>query len=290
MSTSTYITGPFSFIYVPPNIANMTISGLSSRRGIEGPQIILNWIKPLLYGSLIKIRLVRKMGSYPADETDGKILLDSTDTEVETFTDFPDYAPEFYYYKVFSLFGAWWISTRLTEIVELALDTKSEKQDKFYNELPEIYRALDKLRAGSRQQALSPVDLDSEEKILLAEDGETQQGEFRRFLKIMNIFFNEALSRIRALATRDGLGPIFDIDRTSPQYLDYMAKLYGWKFDFELPVVNSRAEIKRLPDLYKKKGRRDITEDMINDILMGHTVTIITPDEVLDLNGYPQLL
>lgn len=268
-------------------LADRTASNLQSRRGVEGPQIILSWDKPTDYTNVTRMKLQRKMGSYPTDANDGVTLLDTVDASIETFTDFPEFAPEFFYYKIFTEYNSAWFSTVFAEVVELAHDTKIEFQDKFFRELPEIYRVFDKGRFGSRQLQLAPTQLDAQEKILLAEDGQTDQGELRRFLKIFNIFFNEPLALIRAIATRDGLGIIHDVKRTAPQYLALISELYGWAFNWDLPVDAARKEVVDLPDTYRKKGRKDVTEQFINNILTGHTVSIITPDEVIDLNGYP---
>jgi len=287
MATSTHINGPFYFASVPEAVANLTVSNLQARRGLEGPQIILTWTKPVKYDQLNRLRIVRKMGSYPDDETDGKIALDTTNVQLEYYTDFPGYGPEYFYYKVFCRRGSSWISTYLNEVVELAHDTQSELQDKFFRELGEPFTTFDKERFGSQQRVLESADLDIYEKILLAEDGETDQGEFRRFLKLPNLIFNEILALTRAIATRDGLGVVHDVKRTKPQYLDYIAKLYGWRFNFDLPVGAARQEIIDLPDVYRKKGREDITTQFINNILAGHTVTIVIFDDVLDWNDYP---
>lgn len=288
MPIASHIAGPLSFTFIPPSIAEITISNLQAERGVEGPQIILTWDKPEEDSSIDNLRIVRKMGSFPANETDGKNIFETSDIDIETFTDFPSFGPEFYYYKIFTERASDWFSTRLAEIVKLAHDTISEVQDKFFLEMPEIDRVLDKARFGSQQLALEAAQaLTAQEKILLAEDGETEQGELRRFLKIFNIYYNEILALIRPIATRDGLGIWYDIFRTSPQNLFYIGKLYGWDFNFDLEVNAARKELIAIPETYSKKGRKDQTEELIGNLLDGHTVTIFNADEVVDFNDFP---
>lgn len=288
MATASHIAGPFSFAFIPPTVADTTVSNVQARRGVEGPQIILTWTKPVDVSGSTDLRIVRKMGSFPEDETDGKAVFDTVDFNIENYTDFPGYGPEYFYYKIFTKVGLYWYSTRLAEVVELAHDTISEKQDKFFTELDDIHRALDKARFGVNEIALVPDQvLDAYEKVLLAEDGETLQGELRRFLKLFNIFYTEPVALLRAIATRDGLGVVHDPARTSPQNLFYFAQLYGWDFNFDLPVDAARAEVLNIVDTYRKKGRKDKLEEIIGAILTGHTVTIVNADEVVDFNDYP---
>lgn len=287
MPIATHRAGPFVHVTVPSSIAEITISDLVCRRGVEGPQIILTWTKPYKYSELSDIRIVRKMGGFPINETDGKIVLNTINTQLEYYTDFPKYGPEYFYYKFFHKWGTRWISTPLTECVELAHDTRIEWKDKFYKELPELYRAWDKKKFGSNQVILESSDLDINEKILLAEDGKTEQGELQRFLKLFNTFFNELLALTRAIGTRNGLGIVHDIRRTKPKYLDFISKLFGWNFNYDLPTIAGRNEVISLPDIYRQKGRADITEAFISNILLGHTVDLILCNQVLGWNDYP---
>lgn len=283
-----YGQSAYGFSVYSDTVLRKIITNLTARRGVEGPQIILTWDKPEEYMNVDNIRIVRKMGSFPLNETDGKILLTTSNTELEQYTDFPGYGPEYFYYKIFSESSSVWYSTRLAEVVELAHDTISEKQDKFFTELDDIHRALDKARFGVNEIALTPnQDLDVYEKILLAEDGQTLQGELRRFLKLFNLFYSEPLALLRAIATRDGMGVVHDPQRTSPQNLFYFAQQYGWAFNFDLPVDAARAEVLNIVDTYRKKGRKDKLEEILGAILTGHTVTIVNADEVIDFNDYP---
>jgi len=276
-----------TFVYGTSPIDDRIVIGLSATRAIEGPQIILRWTKPVDYTNVTKLRIVQKLGSFPEDENDGLNIFETSDSTVERFTDFPSLAPEFFYYKIFTEYSSAWYSGIGAEAYELAHDTKSEKKDKFFLELAEIHRTYDKARFGSGQRVLSPTMLDAYEKIMLSEDGLTDQGELQRFLKLFNIFFNEPLALTRAIATRDGLGVIHDATRTSPQFLSLISALYGWAYNWDLPVDAARAEVLGLPDLYKKKGRKDVTTSLIDNIFTGHTVTIVPMDEVIDMNGYP---
>ena len=276
-----------TFTYGQSPIVDRIVQNLVARRGLEGPQIILTWGKPTDYTIVTRMKIVRKMGSYPVDENDGNIVLDTVDSTLEYFTDFPGFAPEFYYYKIFTEYVGAWYSGIQAEAYEVAIDTKSEKQDKFFRELAEINRVYDKARYGSGQLALQPQWLDQFEKMMLGETGTVDQGELQRFLKLFNLFFNEPLALTRAIATRDGLGIIHDVNRSAPKYLNLIAALYGWRYNWDLPVDAARAEVKGLPDLYRKKGRTDTTTDLISTILAGHNVTIVPMDEVIDMNGYP---
>jgi hypothetical protein len=278
----------YGFSVYSESIFRKTATNFVATRGVEGPQIILTWDKPGEFAILDNLRIVRKLGSFPANETDGKNIFETSDFDIETFTDFPSFGPEFYYYKIFSQEGSTWFSTRLSEVVALAHDTKSEVQDKFFFELAEIHRVFDKQRFGSQQLALQAAQaLTAQEKILLGEDGVTEQGELRRFLKLFNIYYNEIIALIRPIATRDGLGIWYDIFRTSPQNLFYIGKLYGWDFNFDLDVNAARKELIAVPETYSKKGREDQTEDLIQGLLDGHIVDIISADEVVDFNDYP---
>ena len=68
MAITTFISTTFFFSSIPEEIADLTVSNLQSERGIEGPQIILTWTKPVDYIQLSNLRIVRKMGSFPEDE------------------------------------------------------------------------------------------------------------------------------------------------------------------------------------------------------------------------------
>lgn len=288
MATASHVVGPSSFTFIPATVAEATITNLVAERGVEGPQIILAWDKPADDPAISSLKIQRKMGSFPVSITDGKTVFTTSDISIETFTDFPSFGPEFYYYKIFTQRGSDWFSTRLAEVVKLAHDTISEVQDKFFLEMPEINRVLDKQRFGSQQLILATAQaLTAQEKILLSQDGVTDEGELRRFLKIFNIYYNELLALIRPIATRDGLGIWYDIFKTSPQNLFYIGQLYGWDFNFDLDVNAARKELIAVPETYSKKGREDQTEALIQGLLDGHTVDIFAPDEVVDFNDYP---
>lgn len=78
------------------------VAAFSVRRGYEGPQIVLNWTPPPDNVSG-KIVIVRKIGGYPDNPTDGVVVTeDSTPFDANgAYSDRDIQAGVVYYYKMF---------------------------------------------------------------------------------------------------------------------------------------------------------------------------------------------
>ena len=80
------------------------------------------------------------------------------------------------------------------------------------------------------------------------EDGEVQQGQLRRYLKIMGPVLDDMKGLVDAFPT------MIDVDHTDSDFLPFMAELVGVKFNREIPIPQAREEIKGAVQWYKRKG------------------------------------
>ena len=107
------------------------------------------------------------------------------------------------------------------------------------------------INPGMNLQSLLPETAEDGEIFNLDENGELQQGQLRRFLKILGPKLDEAKGLVDAFPT------MLDADHTDADLLPLMAKLVGVEFNREIPIPQAREEIKGAVQWYKRKGTVD---------------------------------
>lgn len=111
------------------------------------------------------------------------------------------------------------------------------------------------------------------------------RGEYQlqRFLRIFGAAFNHARTKIDATLS------ITDPERCESKWLLYLGKLIGWDTNTELDTEVQRAELLSAVEMYKRKGRGDVLDFLIDAAtdfdyriveMKSRVLTTWAPDEV----------
>lgn len=254
-------------VYVGP--AAFLVSDFSVETTPEGPQIIVTWGYPSGFATNVAaITLVRKVGSYPENPTDGLVLFsDGPPFARMHYSDIDVGAGTCYYYTMFS--------HRLIDGVILFSDatvgyavpyTTGEWERRLYEQfLPDFYAqwdaqgtaqkvlvdqaagpGLSQVRWGSRFNWKEPIDL--------------KRGFLRRWYKIVGLL----LDHVRERCTQ--LPEFLNLDTTPAEFLPLISELVGITPNYDVPIQRQREEIKRAVEIWKIKGRYDAIQAAVRAI------------------------
>lgn len=255
------MSDPFTLITDP-----RLVRGASIRRGLEGPQLVVEWAAPEQppLGGLVRV-LRKKYGfalsAFDPDTTnvyegpiDGGYV---ADTDLEACT--------CYYYTIFTfdpLTGLWVYSVG-TQVSLMAIET-GFFADNLINFLPTIYVLEDKMM--DEEEAFNSVfalertlDTDGHEWFNIHEElgnavagvlmGEPRKrGPLNRFLKTIALELDIAKGLIDCLPT------LWDFDETCCDNLLALGALIGLEVNTEFPCARQREELRQHVAIIKIKG------------------------------------
>jgi hypothetical protein len=257
------VSDPFTLITDPRLVQNATI-----RRGLEGPQLVVEWeapIEPPLGGL---VRVVRKLYEYAtnADDPASKVVFEG-DISAGYVADIDLEACSCYYYTIFTfdpLTGQWIYSTG-TQVSLLAIETGYFTY-RLFSLLPEMYVQGDKLLDSDNPDEskfpLFPIfDTVSHEWFNIHENPEDpanvagvlmgevkSRGPLSRFLKNIAI----ELDIVKGLI--DCMPNLWDVDEACCDVLPAMGELIGLPVNREFPCTKQREEIRQHVAIIKLKG------------------------------------
>lgn len=154
-----------------------------------------------------------------------------------------------------------------------------------YNRLPAIYRQKDAEAGQTVDEVLRQLpDLD------ISKLDESVRGEYQlqRFMRVLGGIWNCIRSSV------DHSLFLLDPDKAEAKWLPEIAKLLGWELNLELPVNQQRKELKGVLDVYRRKGRIEVLEFLIEQLTdfsyefrFGRDYLLVTHHENPDLRINP---
>ena len=234
-------------------------------RGMEGPQLIVEWDAPEEVGTEQQIRVVRKQYEFAASpfDTQGTVVFEGPAAD-GFVADLDLGACHCYYYTVFThafFPKEEWLFSVDTQVAEIAVPTGYFGRDGgLFRLLPEIYVLEDKLLDADVEEradaifALHPVfDADGREWFNLGENIDPQKepkkkGPLQRFLKTIALEIDLVKGLIDCMPT------LWDVDETCCAVLPALGEVIGLQVNRELPCSAQRQEIKEHVAILKVKG------------------------------------
>lgn len=231
---------------------------VSIRRGLEGPQIIVEWdapVEPPLGGI---IRILRKQYEFATSAYDtAATIVYEGDTSGGYIADIDLEACSCYYYTIFTfdpLTGRWVYSAG-TQVSIMAIET-GFFTNKLFDLLPNIYVLSDKLTDENDPSTsvfpLEPIlDTEGHEWFNIHEDtgGEPKKrGPLNRFLKTLAI----DLDIVKGLI--DCMSNLWNSDETCCDNLPALGFLIGLDVNREFPCTKQREEVNQQVAILKIKG------------------------------------
>jgi len=243
------------------------VRGLTIRRGLEGPQIVLEWEAPEEppLGGLV--RIVRKLYEFANDADDvAATIVYEGDIGAGYLADLDVGACICYYYTVFTfdpLTGTWIYSVG-TQAAEMAIET-GYFTNRLMSLLPEIYLIEDKLLDEGDRSSYMPLfpifDTESKEWFNIHENPEDPEnvagvlmgevkprGPLSRFLKTLSIDLDIVKGLIDCMPT------LWDVDEACCDVLPALGELVGLEVNREFPCTKQREEIRQQAAILKIKG------------------------------------
>lgn len=232
------------------------------RRGLEGPQLVLEWEKPATVPLGMEIVVVRKLYEFPNSPFDGEVVF--TGAADDGYVADLDLEPcKCYYYAIFSHdpFLDVWTFAPSTQASDLAIPT-GYFANKLFNMLPNVYVLGDKLLdqdAIARGDAIYPLektfDPTHHEWFNIHENTDPskepkKRGPLSRFTKGLAV----ELDIVKGLA--DCFPNIFDVDESCCGNLPAMGSLLGLDVNQEFSCARQRDEIKEQVAILKVKGTK----------------------------------
>lgn len=236
------------------------------RRGLEGPQLIVEWDAPAEITTAMEVRVVRKQFEFAASPFDPQGTVVFEGPAADGFVaDLDIEACKCWYYTVFShnfFLAEEWLFSVDTQVAEIAVPTGFFGRDAgLFNRLPDPpYHIADKLledEIGVRDAAifaLSPVfDSDGKEWFNLGENTDptkepVKKGPLQRFLKTIAVDLDLVKGLIDCMPT------LWDVDETCCSTLPALGEVIGLQVNRELPCSAQRQEIKEHVAILKVKG------------------------------------
>lgn len=235
------------------------------RRGMEGPQLVVEWDAPEEIGVEQRIRVVRKQYEFAASPFDSQGMVVFEGPAAAGFVADLDVGPcRCYYYTVFThafFPKEEWLFSVDTQIAEIAVPTGYFGRDGgMFRLLPDTYVLEDKLLGEEvvvREDAiyaLQPTfDADGREWFNLGENTDPEKepkrkGPLQRFLKTIAL----ELDLVKGLI--DCMPTLWDVDETCCANLPALGEVIGLQVNRELPCSAQRQEIKEHVAILKVKG------------------------------------
>lgn len=240
------------------------VKNVGIRRGLEGPQLILEWDAPdelpEFGGGLT--RVVRKLYEFPVSPDDGIIVFEKpTEDPARYVADLDLEACKCYYYTIFTfdpVEGKWRFSID-TQAEEIAIQTGFFAINLF-KYLPELYVIGDKLldaqeRAASVLALEKTFDAEGPEWFNIYENTNpakepVKKGPLQRFMKTLAIEPDIVKGLI------DCMPILWDVDETCCEVLPALGELIGLQVNREFDCARQRQEIKQQVAIYKIKGTK----------------------------------
>jgi hypothetical protein len=238
------------------------------RRGLEGPQLIVEWDAPAQITTAMEIRVVRKKFEFAANPFDsqGTVVFEGP-ADAGFVTDIDLDPCECYYYTVFShnfFVAEEWLFGPESQVSEIAIPTGFFGRDGgLFKRLPELYMLEDKLLeldVVQREEsffALYPtLDPENHEWFNLGENTDPtkeaiKKGPLQRFLKTIAIDLDLA----KGLA--DCMPVLWDVDNTCCGVLPALGENIALQVNRELSCSAQRQEIREHVAILKRKGTAD---------------------------------
>ncbi len=234
----------------------------------QGPQIAIRW-SYVNGDKILEAKLMRKKDDFPGSITDGVEVFSETSptpfNKTVRISDLDVEANTFFYYRLFikevssTVFEIAPTSGGRAEGKTLACDTGFFEQ-RMIDCLAKLYERQDQFSSQKKLSVLTDSN-GTGEKFHFKEDDTIDQGELRRFIKIVSNRFD----LIKCLI--DNFGLYFDVDRTCNDFLPLIAALVGVEINFDIPIPQQREEIKRAVEVYKTKGTIPGTETVARNIV-----------------------
>lgn len=230
------------------------------RRGLEGPQLVIEWDAPaeIPLGGIV--RVVRHLYEFAGNENDGVIVFEGP-TAAGAFADIELDPCKCYYYTVFAFdpLDATWHFSIATQVSEIAIETGFFTH-KLFDLLPNIYVLGDKLLDDENKDAsIFPLfkvyDPDGTEWFNIHENTDPskepkKRGPLSRFLKDIAIEPDIVKGLIDCMPT------LWDVDETCCGTLPALGELIGVEVNREFPCGKQREEIKQQVAILKLKGTK----------------------------------
>ena len=245
----------------PRLVRNMRI-----RRGLEGPQLIVEWDAPSDPPKAGEIRVLRKLFEFATNPLDpaADVVFEGPATEGGFVTDLDVGACRCYYYTAFThnFFPKdEWLHASTTQVSEIAIPTGFFGTEAgMFNLLPELYMLEDKILGetpDAKEQsffALYPAfDPGSREWFNIGENTDpsrepVKKGPLQRFLKTVAVDLDLAKGLVDCMPT------LWDVDETCCENLPALGEMIGLQVNRELPCSAQRQEIKEHVAILKVKG------------------------------------
>lgn len=244
------------------------VRGLTIRRALEGPQIVLEWLAPEEppLGGLV--RVVRKLYEFANDADDSSaVVVYEGEIGAGYVADLDVGACTCYYYTVFTfdpLTGTWIYSVG-TQVSEMAIET-GYFTNRLMQLLPEVYLIADKMLDDEKYAdeviPLFPIfDIESREWFNIHENPEDPEqtagvlmgevkprGPLSRFLKTLSLDLDIVKGLIDCMPT------LWDVDEACCDVLPALGEIVGLDVNREFPCTKQREEIRQQAAILKIKG------------------------------------
>lgn len=235
------------------------------RRGLEGPQLIVEWDAPAEISAGMVIRVVRRLFEFAEHPDSGIVVFEGLAAD-GFVTDLNLDPCRCYYYTI--LTHAFfpkeeWLFGPSTQVSLIAIQTGFFGRDGgLLRLLPEIYLLGDKLSDEdvlAREEAvfaLQPIfDADAHEWFNLGENTDPtkepkKKGPLARFLKSIALELDQVKGLIDCLPT------LWDVDETCCDVLPALGANIGLEVNRELPCSAQRQEIKEHVAILKLRGTK----------------------------------
>lgn len=239
---------------------NKIVQNVRLRRGLEGPQLILEWDAPKEIPIAATVRVVRKLYEFSTNPLDGIIVYEAP--AGAGFVADLDLDPcKCYYYTIFThetVPNVWHFSPR-SQASELAIET-GYFANRMFEMLPNIYILGDKLiDDANKDESVFPLfkEFDSEghEYFNIHENADPEKepkkrGPLSRFLKTIAIEPDIVKGLIDCMPT------LWDVDETCCGNLPALGEIVGLDVNREFPCSKQRQEIKQQVAILKIKGTK----------------------------------
>ena len=250
-----------SLVIIDPSNPRLAQS-VTIRRGLEGPQLILEWKKPLEIPTGAQIKVLRLLYQFPDNPFVGDVVFEG-DADDGYVADLALEACKCYYYTIFTYTpdDDTWRYSPATQAAELAIET-GYFANKLFEMLPNLYVLGDKLldadietRGASVYPLFPTFDSTHHEWFNIHENTNPnvepkKRGPLNRFLKDI------ALEPDIVKGLADCFPNIFDVDETCCGNLQALSGIIGLDLNNEFPCGRQRDEIKEQVAILKVKGTK----------------------------------
>jgi hypothetical protein len=249
------VIGPTALVTDTRLVQNAAI-----RRGLEGPQLVVEWDAPLTPPLGGIVRVLRKQYEFANDPYDvAADIVYEGDVDGGYVADTDLGACHCYYYTIFVFdpLTFQWVYSVGTQVSLLAIET-GFFTNKLFNLLPNIYILGDKLLDdndpyGSVFPLERVLDVDGHEWFNIHENTDStkepkKRGPLNRFLKTLATELDIVKGLIDCMST------LWDADETCCDNLPALGELTGTEVNRDFPCTKQREEIKQQVAILKIKG------------------------------------